>query len=402
MKRVKHVVSLLLILVFSVQSAACFAKQEEIPSEQTSDVTSDQTSDQTEDEPLTFIPDTGDLPIIHEYEFGGAYITIPIDDFNNLGFLYGDSVDLVFSNGFKLTDIPYYSGYYCQPGEPLLVAYPGYPYIKVTINLGNDLFDVAELTEDVTARVTLNEMAKYLGLQSARSLLYTDDRSVYPSDEIFANFRECRAGRLKKHTLYRSASPCDNQHERASYVDRLCEEAGIRYILNLADNEDKIQNYMNSDYFDSPYFESLYARGDVGLLSLSANYRDDLFKKKLGKGLMNMLGQEGPYLVHCTEGKDRTGFVIILFEMLAGATYDELVEDYMLTYFNYYAIAGFSDPEKYELIREYVFDDIIMAIVDDPSADITKADYEAAAARYLKECGLTEYQIRTLKSKLAD
>lgn len=33
-------------------------------------------------------------------KFGGPYINITIDDFNALGFSYGDSVDISFSNGY--------------------------------------------------------------------------------------------------------------------------------------------------------------------------------------------------------------------------------------------------------------------------------------------------------------
>ena len=79
--------------------------------------------------------------ILHEPEFGGVYIEIPIDEFNALGFEYGDSVKVVFSNGYTLEDIPYYNGYYVDAGEPLLIAYPGYDYIKAAINYGEDLWD---------------------------------------------------------------------------------------------------------------------------------------------------------------------------------------------------------------------------------------------------------------------
>ena len=47
-----------------------------------------------------------------------------------------------------------------------------------------------------------------------------------------------------------------------------------------------------------------------------------------------MTGQEGPCYIHCTEGKDRTGFVCLLLEALCGANYGELRDDYMTTYAN--------------------------------------------------------------------
>ncbi|MBR6260640.1 MAG: hypothetical protein IKR24_03890, partial [Erysipelotrichaceae bacterium] len=86
-------------------------------------------------------PSIADYPIEHEMEYGGVYIKIAIDDFNALGFSFGDSIDLTFDNGRKLEDIPYYNGYYVDAGEPLLIGYPGYEYIKATINYGQDLWD---------------------------------------------------------------------------------------------------------------------------------------------------------------------------------------------------------------------------------------------------------------------
>ena len=83
---------------------------------------------------------TEKLSLIHEPEFGGAYITMTIDDFNNMGFQYGDSLDITFSNGYKMTDVPYYSGYFAPTGSQFLVGYPGYDYIKAVISNGEDLW----------------------------------------------------------------------------------------------------------------------------------------------------------------------------------------------------------------------------------------------------------------------
>ena len=97
------------------------------------------------------------LQVIHELEFGGVYITLTIEEFNDLGFAFGDSVNVVFSNGYTLEDIPYYNGFYCHNGETLLIGYPKYDYIKACINYGDDLWDVAGLDENDTARIALNE-----------------------------------------------------------------------------------------------------------------------------------------------------------------------------------------------------------------------------------------------------
>lgn len=44
--------------------------------------------------------------IIHEPEFGGVYIKNTIEQFNALGFTYGDSVNISFSNGYEMKNIP--------------------------------------------------------------------------------------------------------------------------------------------------------------------------------------------------------------------------------------------------------------------------------------------------------
>ena len=88
---------------------------------------------------------TGEIEAIHEPKFGGSYLDITIDEFNNLGFEYGDSVDVTFSNGYKLSDIPYYNGYYTKTNDPLVVAYPGYPYVYVCVNNGEPLWEIAGL-----------------------------------------------------------------------------------------------------------------------------------------------------------------------------------------------------------------------------------------------------------------
>ncbi len=340
------------------------------------------------------------LGVIHEPEFGGVYIKMTIDDFNALGFQYGDSVRVTFSNGYTMDDLPYFNGYYVDAGQPLLVAYPGYDYIKAALNYGDDLWDIAALKDTDTATVALIEHGTYLDVQQARDIHYYDEREKYDSDEIFANFRNAAVGELKENILYRSASPCDNQHNRAPFVDSLIEAAGVKCIVNLSDNESKIEGYIAAEDFDSPYFLSLYRGGNVLLLSMNMNYTSDEFRQKLANGLSDMAEKDGPYLVHCTEGKDRTGFVCILLEAFAGASYEEITADYMLTYDNYYGITAESDPAKYNTIKEKNVDAMLRSIIGDETADLAAADLAAYAEDYLKNAGMTEKSVAALREKL--
>ncbi len=364
-------------------------------------------------------PSVTGLETIHETEFGGVYIRITIDEFNKKGFSYGDSVDVEFSNGYKLEDIPYYNGYYVDAGEPLLIAYPGYDYVKAAINYGEDLWEKAELQQALplqaatghqeetgtdlylkaaldthsTASVSLRERAKYLDIQNARDIHYRDDREEFPSDEVFANFRNMTAGQLKPVILYRSASPCDNQHNRAPYVDRLIADAKVNCILDLADNDTKIQKYITSEGFSSQYFLSLYEKGQVVPLALNMNYLSEEFRKKIAEGFIVMSESDGPYLIHCTEGKDRTGFVCMLIEALAGASYQEIADDYMLTYDNYYKITEKSDKAKYDVILEKNLVAMLKTVVGNKDADLEKTDLSLAARAFLKGSGMTDDEI---------
>lgn len=361
------------------------------------------------------VPIIENYEIEHETEFGGVYIHITIDDFNRLGFVYGDSVDIVFSNGYTMEDIPYFSGYYVPAGKPLLVAYPGYPYIKAAVNYGNDLWEEAHLTEGMNgqtlwmkadlnahdkATVKLREKGKYLDIQEARNISYTDYRKDYPSDEVFANFRMIQMGNIGENVLYRSASPCDNSHNRAPYVDELIGSAGVQCILNLADTTEKIEGYMEKDDFESLYFLGLYEKNKVVLLGLNMNYHSEEFAKSIGRGLIEMSQRNGPYLIHCTEGKDRTGFVCMVIEALAGASYQEIVDDYMLTYANYYEIDEASQPKKYKTIKESNIDDMIEFIVSDDSVDYKNCDLVPYVKNYLAFAGMSEEQIEALQTKL--
>ena len=345
-------------------------------------------------------PELKSSAVTHETKFGGVYFDKTIEEFNALGFEYGDSVNIAFSNGKTLEDIPYYNGYYVDIGEAVLVAYPGYPYIDAMINYGDDLYLALELDENCTADITLCERGKYLAVQKARDIQYSDEQGEQ-SDIVFANFRAVNMGDLKKDVLYRSASPCNDEHNRASVTDRLAAEAKIGFMLNLSDNESDILGFIAAETFDSPYFLSLFTSGKVAPLGLSANFKSESFGEKLAQGLEAVAQSEGPVLIHCVEGKDRTGYVLMLLEALCGATYGEIVDDYMLTYDNYYGINKTSDPERYDIIKEKNLDVMISYMTGTPAEDgFENVDLAKSARALLIKTGMTEDSVNRLYSRL--
>ena len=56
------------------------------------------------------------------------------------------------------------------------------------------------------------------------------------------------------------------------------------------------------------------------------------FAKGIVSGLTFLSEQEPPYLVHCTEGKDRAGFTTMVLEALMDASKEEIIADYMTSY----------------------------------------------------------------------
>ena len=185
----KRLLSILLSLVLSLTLVGCGGGA--APSQQQQQSTQQTTSEQKT---------TGALAASEQPKFGGVYLDVTIDEFNAMGFEYGDSCDVTFSNGYKLEDIPYYNGFYSKTGHPLICAYPGFPHIDIAFNNGDPLWKVAGLKEGDTGTVTLREKGKYLTTQNALAAVYTSNRDDYPSDVAFANFRAMKGGRRAPYT----------------------------------------------------------------------------------------------------------------------------------------------------------------------------------------------------------
>ena len=380
MKKTYNIFKIFILFIISLFLFSCKATPEEEPKEK---------------EKLAL----DEISIEHEEKFGGFYVKMTIDEFNQFGFNYGDSVTIKLSNGFELVDIPYYNGYYSDTEAPLLVAYPGYPYIKACYNNGGDMYLIANLKEADTASITLYEARKYLDIQEAMDIHYSDIQGDQ-SDEVFGNFRAVNVGTLKENILYRSASPCDNQHNRASVVDRLIADAKIKTIINLSDNEEELINHINKEDFNSPYFLSIYNEGNVIPLSMSMAYKTESFEQKLATGLRKMIEKDGPYLVHCVEGKDRTGYVCMVLEALASTSYDEIISDYMITYDNYYQVNISNNPTKYNILKEKYIDEMLKWFIGNNDIDLRTVDYGYYAKEYLKRIGLNEDEITALINKI--
>ena len=325
---------------------------------------------------------------VSEYtDFGSIWLEISIDGFNALGFRYGDSCDLVFSNGETLEDVPYYNGYYCRTNAPLIVSYPGYKHPCFAFNSGDPAWEKLGCAEGDTVTVTRAEAGKYLAVQQTMDMVYSNDRADYPDDAVFANFRELKGGRLKEKAFYRGATPVDDEYHRAGTADRLIRAAGIRFDLDLSDTEEEVAEYAETS--KPEYFLSLAEAGNVACLNLGMSYRKAEFYTPLAAGLREMMNHNGPCYIHCVEGKDRTGIVCILLEALAGAGGEEIAADYMETYRNYYGITP--GTEQYDAVLNTRFYDMY-----DWLCSLGGGTPEDGAKAYLALAGMTEEETERL------
>ena len=312
-------------------------------------------------------------------------------DMDKAGFSLGDLISIAVDD--KIFDIPYYDGYYTRSGELLLVAYPSYPSICFTASSTGLPEELREL-EGHSVTIRMKEKGGSLDVQSAMSMTYSNDRNNYPtlSDAEFSNARPVSAGNIASGVLYRCSSPFTNVINRAFYVSEYLEGEKVKTVLNLADTEENMLSY------DMPPFShTLWDGGKVILCPLKADPTADDYNKRLIAALKELPSRPAPYVIHCMEGKDRTGYVCALLEGLCGATYEEMVADYLITYNNYYGVTPQKDPNVCKTLVSLRLNPCLMyyAGISD-EAQLPNVDYAKAFCNYLISHGMSQQQLDAL------
>ena len=348
-------------------------------------------------------------------KYGNLVLTIEKKDLDAMGAEYGD----VFTVSFQDTEVyaPYCTNYSDVDLGSIVLRNDGETLI-LAINMGDFattysiaekvsnpdktykwIFEEGKTMEDISLLLTLTGKGEYRDEWLIHQLSRTDNREDYSSDAAFANFREIKGGKIGEGALFRSSSPINNEIGRAKYADALVKENGIRTVMNLADSEESILSYMEKEDFASPYYASLFENGDVIALNMGVSFKTREFQASLSEGLTFLASKEGPYLVHCTEGKDRAGFTSALLSALMGLTYQEIVEDYMTTYENYYHIEKGS--EQYEAVKKSNIDSMLSFIASVESDKLSQVDLSLKAEEFLLAIGMEEETVWKLKENLA-
>ena len=336
--------------------------------------------------------------VIEIEKYGHARLDITVEAFTAAGFELGDIVTV--KAGTYEGDMPYFNGYYVDNGEYMVRAYAGHENIAVCINYGR-FAETAGIGVGDEVIITMKEKAGALAEQTLNTLEYTNERADYESDEIFANFRMVTAGGIGEGKLYRSCSPVNGQNERRTIANALAEAASIRSVMNMANSDEELSGHPSGEGFHSPYYMDLVQKGHVIALAMPIDYTSDEFAEGIVKGLTFLAGEETPYLVHCTDGRNRTGFAAMILEALMGASEEEIAADYLTSFENYYHLDPVADAEKLSVIAEKNIKEMLRAVAGlEKGADLAGTDLAAAAESYLTSHGMEAEALTALTEKL--
>ena len=217
-------------------------------------------------------------------------------------------------------------------------------------------------------------------------------------DNEITNFREICMGKIPGGLLYRGSYPIMSMEpKRDKAYDKLVSDAKIECVINLADNESGLETTANS----VPWYCALLKKNNIiGLdIHFLFDFEDkneyETFKNKLKQGFVFMIAHNGPYLIHCNAGTDRTGFVAAIIEGLLGATIKEILYDYLLSYGKKFADA----KTELNIDTGKVILQQLNAIIN---GKINDADnFQSNIEKYfLNEIGLSGKELELLKGKL--
>jgi len=271
----------------------------------------------------------GTCVYVHE-TFGSAQTDISRADFALLGLEPGDVLEIAIA-GISLR-VPYvYTPGDVPPGSLRAFHYGEYD-LEIGLEYGNFVKEYG-IQAGMRLEVSLLEDRGYAVELAVQHIERPTDRASYGSDEAFANFRMISCGSIAADRLYRSSHPaCDDP--RSPYAAALMERADVQTVINVGESSAGL----DAAYAYSSTYRELGVAGRILALDLGLIVDSPVFRQGAKQAIEFIASGEPPFLIHCWEGKDRTGVLAAILEALLGASLDDIVADYMTTYSNYYGI----------------------------------------------------------------
>ncbi|MDR0377369.1 MAG: tyrosine-protein phosphatase [Spirochaetaceae bacterium] len=219
-----------------------------------------------------------------------------------------------------------------------------------------------------------------------------DHEDFYRGKSDLANFREVCAGGIAPKRLYRSCHPIIYGNRGPGMME-LAQQAGIAAVLNLSDNEEILSRKAPL----VPWYHKLFQEDRIIALNMDFDVFGDRFFGKLNRGVKFIIDREGPYLIHCVRGIERTGFFVMLLEMLMGAEKTEIVNDYLKSFSGK---PGFEKDSWYYKQEHNYFIAVMKKLNGGKSAQTNILPI--LAEKYLLEnAGLTRLEVDLLKARLS-
>lgn len=339
-------------------------------------------------------------------KYGDPILEMTSGELMDLGFEYADMVEVRFlDQRIEMPIIPDYR--YVGAGEPGLLMWEDRSKpLSIEIFNGSFVTDyrLAEARRDslgdleyvplvefpVDITIEMKEKGGYSDTYAALNLTQSNNREDYPdlTDEEFANFREVTTTGIGTGKLYRSSSPVNPEYNRNRYADLAAEKYGIRSIINLEDLEKTAREYPGFE-------ESYYSRVKVIYLNLGVDLTLDYNRTSLVKAMEYIAGAETPVLVHCMLGKDRAGMFSALLECLMGASAEEIREDYMTSYYNFYGLER--GTEQYEQVSHGIETHLKKAFGVE---NLEGLDLQWEAEHFFLKIGVSPETLETVKKNL--
>ena len=130
-------------------------------------------------------------------------------------------------------------------------------------------------------------------------------------------------------------------------------------------------------------------------ISVLKDYKDEL--ADVLRILIN--NTDGVCLFHCAHGKDRTGIITALLYLLAGATREDIVLNYKVSYeYAAYLLDLLIEKREDELKHTLRSDAENMEIL----LDWLDKEYKGDIVSFLLDTGLTEDDINTLRDRIIE
>ncbi|MCL2804652.1 MAG: tyrosine-protein phosphatase [Treponema sp.] len=210
-------------------------------------------------------------------------------------------------------------------------------------------------------------------------------------DANSVNFREIRIGNIAPNTLYRSSHPIkDNKQEKA--ISILASKAKINTIINLCDTTSGIIGKS----VVAPWYYNIFSNGRVIALGMDFSCTSSSFKIKLKEALQFIIHTEGPWLIHCHAGMDRTGFVCMALESFMGSSLDDVINDYLKSFNSIFESSVYT-AQKADAATAMQ----ILSLMSD-SQSINENNLQHIAEVYLRsKIGLSAEEVEILRNKLS-